>query len=586
MKFLSNILSSCLGALLAFLLFGLIVGMFVVGSLASLGEEEGATDFSAEGPAMLYIDLNQPIAEAPALEPLPGFIPSELGPPATLSLIDLRAALAKAKEDENIKGVYLKLGAFGGGFTKADELRELLTEFKTSGKPILAYGDYLNEKTLLVTSAATETYVHPLGLVEFNGLGIEVVFLKGLLEKLDVKPEVFKVGSYKSAVEPLLEDKMSEPSRRQATAYVESLFTTTLRTLGKQRKLSPDSLRVWADRLAIRRPEQAVALGLIDGVKYDDEVIDKVREWLGTDPEKKPHLVGPREYLGRKPNQKEAKKVDHIAVVVLEGGIVDGEGDQENVSGEQIARALREARQNEHVKAVILRINSPGGSVLASDRIWREVDLTRKVKPVIASMSDLAASGGYYAAMSADAIVAHPMTLTGSIGVFAVFFTAEDLLSEHLGVTTDRVRTGPYSDLFSPTRAMTDPERLIIQDEVQVIYDQFIGRVSAERKLSLPAMDSLAQGRVWAGQDAKARGLVDKLGGFSVALALAKEKSGDYPLVYYPQPQGFWEAFLGEQSRAAIQHELGPVAQWATPLRRAWNYRGYQARLPYELIWN
>ena len=355
-------------------------------------------------------------------------------------------------------------------------------------------------------------YVNPSGGVEFKGIAANLIFIKGVLEKIGVEPQIIRHGKFKSAIEPLINDKMSPANREQTRSYIGALWNQIIIGVSNSRKIGPAELQNIADSLLTLDAKGAVKYKLADGIKYKDEILEILKEKSGAKAIDKINFVSLTKYLKIDVKDENRDLHNKVAVIFAEGDIVDGKGDDGNIGSTTLSRRIRDARLDADIKAVVLRINSPGGSALASDVIWREVVLTRKVKPVIVSMGDVAASGGYYIACAADTIVAQPNTITGSIGVFGVLWNAKGLIDK-LGVSTDTVKFGKYSDLGTASRAMTEGERNIVQQEIENIYDQFITHVAEGRKLTKAEVDSIGQGRVWSGVDAKAKGLVDGVGG-------------------------------------------------------------------------
>ena len=445
-------------------------------------------------------------------------------------LMEILDGLQMAKEDKHVKGIFLNCDDIDAGMATVKEIRDGLADFQTSGKFVVAYSENYDKKAYYLSSVADELYVFPTGMLDFLGLGAEIMFVKGALEKLDVQMQIIRGSNnkFKSAVEPLLYEKMSEESRLQTQTYIDALWLEMLAAISLSRDISIDKLNEIADSVAIRKSGDAVEYKMADGIKYYDEVLTLLAEKAGTKTDKELELLDFQQYALKKTKQDRLlNKLENknIALIFAEGDIVDGEGDIGQIGGTTLADMIREARMDSTIRAVVLRVNSPGGSALASDVIWREVVLTKEVKPFIVSMGDVAASGGYYIACAADRIFAQPNTITGSIGVFGVVPYTGDMFKNKLGITFDHVTTNEHA-VLSTNRRLTDTELLIFQQGVDDIYDDFITKVADGRGLSKPVVDSLGQGRVWAGTDAKQRGLIDEFGGIYDAVYYAADQAG------------------------------------------------------------
>jgi protease-4 len=429
--------------------------------------------------------------------------------------------------------------------------------------------------------------VHPEGGLDFRGLSASVMFLKGAMEKLEVEPQIIRHGKFKSAIEPLILDKMSDANREQTSTYLNALWNRMLDGISTARKISVQELTAMADQALIRNPKDALKYKLIDKLAYEDEVQASLRKRLGIEEKDKIKFVSLGKYF-ETPSD-EAKAKEKVAIIYASGDIVDGEGSDDNVGGDKIAATIRKARLDEKVKAIVLRVNSPGGSALASDIMWREVILAKKVKPVVVSMGDVAASGGYYISCAADRIFASPNTITGSIGVFGVLINTKKLFNNKLGITIDTVKTNKFADMGASYRPLTDTERDIIQQGVEEVYQTFITHVGEGRKMATANVDSIGQGRVWAGTDAKKINLIDEFGGLKDAIAYAakKAKLEKYRVVGYPEQEEPFKKFMkqvsGEGEEAIIKAQLGNNYEYYRKIKRALQIEGIQARIPYEL---
>lgn len=508
-----------------------------------------------------------------------------------IGLIELKENIKKAKNDDKIQGIYLDLSVISAGFASLEELRNTLLDFKKSKKFIFAYGEFFDEKAYYIASVADRIFINPTGLIELNGLTSERTFIKGVLEKIEVKPEIFRVGEFKSAVEPFFLDKMSDASRKQTVSYLNSMYDFYLANVAKTRGMEVETLRNISDSMLVRNAESAKKHNIVTDIAYYDEVEAAIKKQLKIEEKDKINFVSLGEYEKVEDKAAKSSSSNKIAVIIASGDIVSGQGDDDEIGSDKYAALIRKARLDKDVKAIVIRINSPGGSALASDVMWREVMLAKKEKPVIASMSDVAASGGYYLAMGCDAILAHPNTITGSIGIFGLLFNAEDFLKNKIGVTTDRVNTGKFSDLGYPTRKFSEAEKKIIQTSVEEGYERFTSKAAEGRKMELAALKKIAEGRVWSGAEAKELGLVDQLGGLEDAIALAAQKAklkdGDYRVRYQPQSKSFFERIKGGMEasvfQTALKRELGEYYNYFKLLNRLQKMDFVQARMPYEL---
>jgi len=460
-------------------------------------------------------------------------------------LMEILEGLKIAKEDKNIKGIFLNCDNVDAGMATVKEIRDGLADFQTSGKFIISYNENYDKKSYYLSSVANELYVFPSGMIDFLGLGAEIMFVKGALEKLDVEMQIIRGSNnkFKSAIEPLIYEQMSPESRLQTQTYIDALWLEMLTAISASRGVTIDKLNEIADSVYIRKSGDAVDYEMADGIKYYDEVLELLRLKAETKAGEELQLLDFQQYaLKKTKHQRTLKKLDekNLAVIFAEGDIVDGKGEVGQIGGNSLAEMIRNARADSTIKAVVLRINSPGGSALASDVIWREVILTKAVKPIVVSMGDVAASGGYYIACGADKIYAQPNTITGSIGVFGIVPYTGDMFKNKLGITFDHVTTNEHA-VLSTNRRLTGSELLIFQEGVDDIYDDFITKVADGRGMSKAEVDSLGQGRVWAGTDALKIGLIDEFGGIYDAVFFAAEKAGiakeDIKIKFYPEQE-------------------------------------------------
>ncbi|MFP5471244.1 MAG: signal peptide peptidase SppA [Bacteroidia bacterium] len=468
------------------------------------------------------------------------FNPNTFNIDQVVGLDKFRVLIEKAKDDKKIKGILLNVSYVPFNQAVMKEARQILDNFKESGKFIIAYSESMNQAAYYVSSVADEVYLYPEANIEFLGLSTEPIFFKHALEKLKIDMQVVRGSNnkFKSAVEPFIADKMSPENREQIERFIGGMWSDMLSDISKSRNISVEKLNQIADSLWAVTPKGAVEYKLVDGVLYQDELEAKLKEKLELKEKEKINFITLKKYSKANRHSTKVSYSDgNIAVVYATGEIISGEGNDATIGSETTAKAIREARENEKVKVIVLRVNSPGGSALASDVIWREIEITKKVKPVVVSMGDLAASGGYYISCNADRIFAQPNTLTGSIGVFGMIPNMQGMFNEHLGITFDVAKTNHHS-MITPFKPLTKDEINFIQKEVDRIYESFITKVAEGRKKTTAYVDSIGQGRVWCGTDALKLGLVDELGSLEDAVKYAANmvevKEDDIKIIAYP----------------------------------------------------
>ncbi len=576
MKFLRNVLATIVG------IFAFIFLSFIVIAIIGAFTDDGVV---IKESSILRIKLNKPITERAQEDP---FAEALMGFSGNLGLIDMVEAIENAKTDDKIKGIYLEPDYPMAGFASLEAIRNALVDFKESGKFITAYSEVYTESGYYLASVADNIYMNPRGMFELNGLSANLTFFKGTFDKLGIEPEIFRVGDFKSAVEPFLRKDMSEANELQMKSILNSLYTHYLEKVAASRSISVATLEALSDSMVVRKPEEALSHKLITGVKYFDEVLAEFRISLEIEEDDKINFVGIGKY--QKSIDKKNSSKNRIAVIVAQGDIVSGKGDEKSIGSDKFAKLIRKARENDKVKAIVLRVNSGGGGVIASDVIWREMMLAKEKKPVIASMGDYAASGGYYIAMAADKVVAEPNTITGSIGIFMMLFNMEKFLEEKIGITHDVVKTGEFSDIFTVTRSLNEAERAIFQQSTNEGYEDFTSKVAKARNMSIGDVKKIASGRVWTGLQAKENGLVDEIGGLEKAIALAAEAAeitDDYKLRYYPAKKDFLEQIKeelgGGLEEKMLQKQTGDLYPIAKQIKSLKNYQGVQARLPFEI---
>ena len=585
-------------SMVGFIFVAIIV--FFIGAAIIFGLIASSTDksVSVDANSVLHIQLDKEIPERTPNNPLADVPFLNLGDDKIVGLNDILADIKKAKTDDNIKGIYLDESNLMAGEATTEEIRNALIDFKKSGKFIIAYGEVYTQSFYYLASVADKIYVNPKGIFEFHGFSSEITFLKGALDKLGIQAQIIRVGTYKSAVEPLILTKMSDANRLQVTSYMGSLYGHFLSGISQSRGINKDSLFNYANELRIQFPEDAMKYKLVDGLKYKDEVLDELKERTGVSSTKNVHSVDIVDYTKSDDNSdtdtsddSKSSSKNKIAIVYASGEINGGDGDDENIGSETLSKALRKVRLDDHVKAVVLRVNSPGGSSLASAVIWREVMLTHKVKPIIVSMGDYAASGGYYISCAADSIIAEPNTVTGSIGIFAILPNMQKFFNDKLGITFDGVKTGKYADLGDVSRPLTPEEQAILQNEVNRGYDDFTKAVADGRHKTQAYINSIGQCRVWTGEQAVGLGLVDRLGNINDAITSAAKKARikKYQVVSYPEQKSIFnkmgQNFSVQMRTNALKSELGENYRYYEEIKDVTQMmRTPQMRLPYDVV--
>ena len=583
-SFFKYVLATITGIVISFVIL-FIVFMGIIGAIISSASSD--QEVAVKTNSVLFLSFDYDINERNDNNPFgslnfPGYSTKSIG------LDDILARIRYAATDANIKGIYMDAGSIGTGFASLKAVRDELLAFKKTGKFVVAYNAGYNQKAYYVASIADKVYVNPQGTIDFRGLSSSTMFYKDLLDKVGVEMQIVKVGTFKSAVEPYFLNKMSDPNRLQVTSYLGSIYDTFINEIATSRNIPADSLRGIANDYLVRNADDAVRYKLADAKIYKDELLSDLRKRLKIGEKDEISFVSLLDYNKK---VKDDASGSEIALLYAVGEIVDGEGTRPGeIGGDKFSRELRKLREDDAVKAVVLRVNSPGGSALASDIIWREVILTKKVKPVIVSMGDVAASGGYYIAAAADSIFAEPTTITGSIGVFGVIPNFQNLMNNKIGVHYDGVKTGKFADLMTTfDRPLTAEERDIIQREVDKVYTTFTKVVSEGRKMSLANVDSIGQGRVWTGVQGLSNKLVDRLGNLDVAIQAAAKKANlsKYKVSQYPAKEDPFTSILNnskEKVQAWVAKEqMGEYYRYFDVMRKATAQSGVQARLPYTV---
>ncbi len=577
-------------SMLGFFLTFVIILFLMIGVIASIATFSSKDDAPVQSGSVLRLSLSSELSDREGQNPFEAFDFMSMSFRRSTGLNELLDNIEKAKEDDNIEGIFLDLTIVPSGWSSILEVRNALKDFRGSGKFVITYGEAYMQSAYYLGSVADEMYLHPEGAIDFRGINSELVFLKNMLDKLGIDPQLVRHGEYKSAGEPFFREDMSPENREQIESYVGSIWNNITGDIAESRGLTINHLNDVADGLLTRNAEMALENDMIDGIAYRDEILDLLRERAGLDEDKEVNLVSLSRYK-RAPKPKHMitpRSKDRIAVVYASGGIIDGRGGETSIGSIDMSAAIREARKDESVKAIVFRINSPGGSALASDVILREVKLAAEEKPVIASMGNVAASGGYYIACAADEIIAHPNTITGSIGVFGMIPNMQEFFNEKIGLTFDNVKTNEFADMGSLTRPMRPAERQIIQEMIGEVYDTFIGHVAEGRNMPESVVDELGRGRVWSGAEARQHGLIDEFGGlrFAIERAASMAELEDYHIVEYPKRKDFltriMEDFGGIEERI-IQRRLGDNYRYYKQINDASQMTGILTRMPYDI---
>jgi protease-4 len=575
--FLKYLLATIIGVILAsFIMFLIFLG--TISALVSMQDKP----VDIKDNSVLYLTLDEPVSDRkPAL---PFFNAKALG------LNEILDNINKAKEDDRIKGIYLELSVIPAGMATIEEIRNAVLDFKESGKFVICHSDFYTQPSYYLATAADKIYMNPEGYFPLAGYRAQLMFFKGTLEKLGVKAEIIRHGKFKSAVEPLMYDKMSDENREQLNTIIGSMWEYVTTEIARQRGITKGRINYMADNLLVWDAQSAVEYKLVDSLAYKDQILDKLKVLAGIEKSKKVQLITLVKY-NKVPGSRKHKTFakQKVAVIYASGNIELGDEGEGTISSERISKAIRDARLDSTIKAIVIRVNSGGGDAIASEVIYRELYLARKAKPVIASFGDVAASGGYYIAVPADTIVASQVTITGSIGVWGVVLNLKDFLNNKLGITMDVEKTNKYSDLLSGYRTLSAREKEVLQNQVDRIYNTFVNHVSESRNMKYDDVDKIGEGRVWSGVNAKEIGLVDVYGGLSTAIEIAAAKANldKYRVVELPRLEEpieqLMKELMGEVRLSILKKELGNSYKYYDFLQEALNLKGIQARIPYEI---
>lgn len=579
LNFIKYVFATIVGIFLFF-----VLGFFILIGIASSASNEKAPIVEAN--SVLKLDLNYHVPEKSVNNPFAAFDISTMKGKKALGLYDICEAIKAAAKDDKIKGIYIPMGINSSGLATVEVIRNQLKEFKKSGKFVYAYGEYANQKSYYLAAVADKIYLNPNGGMEVMGFGREIMYYKGALEKLGIEVQDFHCGAFKSAIEPYLRDHMSDPNRVQLSSIYGDVYSQFLTNVGADRKIDTADLSDIINNLKATLPADAKALKMVDETFYYDQVESAIREKVGTAKKDDINWIDVAKYSATV--EKNTESSNKIAVMVADGEIVDGEGQDGQIGGASFAKEIAKLRKDDKVKAIVLRINSPGGSALASDVMWRELVLAKKEKPLIISMGDLAASGGYYIACLGDHIFAQPNTITGSIGVFGLIPNAKKLLNDKLGVTTDRVSVTKHGALTLGTNPLDEEEQAMIQRSIERTYREFKERVAEGRKKDTAYIESIAQGHVYTGTQGIKLGLVDEIGNLDQAIAYAAKQANlkDYKIKLYPTEKSLKDQIaesFGQVKQDMMRDEMGEDQyRIYKTLKSISTYSGIQMRMPME----
>lgn len=582
-EFFKFMFASMLGFLLTCVILFFVM-LLIISSAISMGKKEVVI---VPENSVLHMKLTQPVPErTPKIPDFFSLMDPEME--KTLGLKDLLGNIEKAKNDDHIKGIYLDLSIIPAGFSALDDIRSGLIDFKESGKFIICYGDMMTQSAYYLATVADKIYVNPNGLMIFKGLGAELMFFKGTLDKLDIDIQIIRPegNKFKSAVEPFFLEKMSEANRMQYDRLIRSIWDYVVEQIASSRNITSETINEVADQLLIREPADAVKYGFINDIKYEDEIYAEIKTLLGLEEKDKIRFITMEKYLDAPSGEKIKFTRDKIAVVYAVGEIQMGEGDDQTIGADRIAGAIKKARLDTNIRAIVFRVNSPGGDALASDIILREIMLAKEIKPVIASYGNVAASGGYWISCQADKIIANKNSITGSIGVFGLLPNMQGFFNDKLGITFDHVYSNDNSGFPSFSRPMNSTEKEVMQYYVEDVYQTFLEYVSESRKMTTEQVDSIGQGRVWSGTDALNIGLIDGFGNLNDAIKIAAEIAGieEYKVTELPKLkdplQELLDGIMGQKSQMVLQKELGENYTYLKHLQSVTRMKGIQARMP------
>ncbi|MCF6269647.1 MAG: signal peptide peptidase SppA [Melioribacteraceae bacterium] len=582
-QFFKFFFASLLGSVAALFMFFFLSFIILMGMVALLDSDDVVTISSN---TILELEFKSAIPERSHFDDInfSSFLSGKIG--KKLGLNDIISNIKKAKDDSNITTLYLKLDDLNvGGYATLEPIRNALVDFKESGKPIIAHGNYISQPAYYLASVADTIYLTPTGGIDFQGLSAELMFFKKTLDKLEIEAQIIKVGKFKSAVEPFIVEEMSKENREQVSAFMNSINNHLLQEISEARNIDEDELINISNNMLVQSPTDAIKYRLVDKLNYEVEVIEQLKTLTGREKLKTISLKKYNKVAGAS----QAATSNRIAIIYAVGEIAGGKGGTSEIGKDNIVDAIRKARKNENVKGIVMRVNSPGGSALISDIIWKEVELAKAEKPFVVSYGRYAASGGYYISCGADKIISEPITLTGSIGVFAIIPNMQKFFDNKLGITFDGVKTGKYSDFITASRPLTSNERAILQKQVDRVYKTFVNYVVAGRGMTFDEVHKIGQGRIWSGLQALEIGLVDEIGGLEYAVESVKELAEieDYKIVEYPEIkepfEEILETLLEDISSKIFSPEIDNIFEHYSKALKMVKSREVQARLPFEI---
>jgi len=582
-NFLTTVLAVITGIILTSIVFFFFM-LIMIGVMVS----SGSKPVTVASNSVLVLKSGTQIPDRGNPNPTFTFDIMNMSLAPSVGLNDILANLEKAADDPKIKGVVIETGLLPSGWATASEIHNALLRFRESGKFVISYTDYLlPQEGYFISSAAGSIFLNPQASIELQGMSAEVMFYKKALEKIGVDVQVIRHGRFKGAVEPFMLDRLSDENRMQIASFTGSVWNSVVSSISAARGIDAAEINRIADQMLAMDPAEALKLNLVDGLIYRDSLLDTLRALCGLEPDADVKTVSMSKYSKVPSTIKHPVHKEKIAVIYASGSIVMGKGTDSNIGGNSYAEAIRGARLDTTIKAIVLRVNSPGGNAIASELIWREADLARQVKPVVVSMGNYAASGGYYIAAPATKIVCNPTTITGSIGVFGLIPNAGKLMNEKLGITTEVVRTNQHSDAPSLSRPLTSYEAQVIQASVERTYDTFVGHVAAGRNMTAEAVDKIGEGRVWSGTEALQTGLADMAGGLKEAVAEAASLAGieEYSTIELPELIDPYTKLIqdltGEAVVRSVLKETGYLAGYLESLKELTGLTGIQARMPF-----
>jgi len=568
----------------------IVIFLMFAGMIASLVAMSGDEEVKVKDHSILHIAWNTEIKDRSSDNPMEAFDFATMKSNKPIGLYDILKNIEKASNDDRIDGIFLDMETVPAGLATSEEIRNKLMEFKESGKFIISYANGYDQKAYYLASLSDEIYLNAEGMMLFKGLSAQLMFFKGLLNKLDIDMQIVRGpnNKYKSAVEPLMLDHVSDANREQMQVLLNSVWGRFITAISESRGISIDYLTTIADKLELTTAQKAVDFKFVDAAIYRDEVISILKKKTGKEDDEKLNSVSFGKYSNAKLKDKKGLKRNQIAIVFAEGSIVQGKSGDGSMGSATISKAISEARKDDKVKAIVLRVNSPGGDALASEVIRREVELAGDDMPIIVSMGNLAASGGYWISTNADYIFAQPTTITGSIGVFGIIPNFEGLMNNKLGITIDNIMTNENSDFIDVMKPLSPYQHAKLDEVITKIYTDFTELVARTRNLDVKYVDSIAKGRVWAGVDALGIGLIDEFGGLEDAIAYAAEKAevgDDYRVTTYPKRKEFMvqlmEEITGQTRQTIIKQELGEYYTYYQNMQTLKNMKGVQARVPF-----